>query len=62
MATGQRHWKTQDSQWDEHKATIRSLYCDQNKTLAEVMEIMGRKHDFHATYVPRPDPAVVAAG
>lgn len=35
--------------WNAHKATIRSLYLDENRKLAEVMRMMATEHKFSAT-------------
>lgn len=34
--------------WDSHKAIIKDLYIDQNKSLPETMKIMGDSYSFHA--------------
>ncbi|RYP63797.1 hypothetical protein DL770_009297 [Monosporascus sp. CRB-9-2] len=36
--------------WDAHKDTIKSLYMDEDKTLADTMEIMKREHSFEASH------------
>ncbi|RYP62306.1 hypothetical protein DL771_009791 [Monosporascus sp. 5C6A] len=35
--------------WDAHKDTIKRLYMDEDKTLADTMEIMKRVHSFEAS-------------
>ncbi|OCK98570.1 uncharacterized protein K441DRAFT_486574, partial [Cenococcum geophilum 1.58] len=35
--------------WNAHKATIRSLYLDENRKLTDVMRIMATEHKFSAT-------------
>lgn len=47
-----------DSQWEAHRETITALYCEQNKTLTDVMEIMRRKHNFNARCVSGILPAL----
>lgn len=37
--------------WDRHQLRIHKLYVHENRTLAEVMEIMEREYLFKATYV-----------
>lgn len=66
-ADGNTHWATQESQWEAHRETIGWLYCKQDKTLAEVMEIMRREHGFRARYVssvPQPHypPRIISCG
>jgi hypothetical protein len=48
-AENRRPWATTEADWELHKDQIASLYCEQGKTLAEVMEVLGREHNFHAT-------------
>ena len=43
-------WATPDD-WERFRDTIKQLYLDQNKSLKEVMTMMDRDHDFHATSV-----------
>lgn len=38
-----------DRVWEEHKATILSMYLDSNKTLEYVMNTMERDYGFFAT-------------
>lgn len=35
--------------WKAHKAAIRNLYMDQNKSLSETMEVMKNVHSFDAS-------------
>lgn len=35
--------------WERHRTVITQLYDSQNRTLKQVIEIMERDHDFHAT-------------
>ena len=44
----QNGWATSED-WTKHRQTITALYCNENKTLKEVMQIMREKHDFVAT-------------
>jgi hypothetical protein len=37
-------------QWAKHRHNITDLYIGQEKTLAQVVEIMRKDHGFHATY------------
>jgi len=39
------------SDWEKHRAKIRSLWIDGKKTLPETMEIMAEKFEFKPTYV-----------
>lgn len=41
--------KIPDTQWEEHKTTIRALYIDQDKTLDDTIQSMSESHSFHAT-------------
>jgi hypothetical protein len=43
-------WATPDD-WERFRDTIKQLYLDQNKSLKEVMAMMERDHEFHATSV-----------
>jgi hypothetical protein len=36
-------------EWDAIKPTIQRLYLDEDRSLKQVMRIMARDHDFHAT-------------
>lgn len=44
-----RRTKSQHHDWDAHKALIKRLYIDQNKSLPETMEAMERLHSFKAS-------------
>lgn len=44
----QNGWATAED-WARYRQTIAALYCNENKTLKEVMQIMREKHDFVAT-------------
>ena len=35
--------------WESHRALIKQLYLEENKSLAEVMRLMRSEHDFKAT-------------
>ena len=37
--------------WDSHKATLKALYIDENRSLKEIMEIMKSEHGFEASSV-----------
>jgi len=37
------------SEWAAHKALIKKLYLDENKTLDEMRRIMADEHQFRAT-------------
>lgn len=39
-------------EWSLHMPHIKSLYIDENRPLKEVMRIMARDYNFHATYEP----------
>lgn len=44
-----RRGKRELVDWNAHKATIRSLYIDQNKTLSETIEAMDKFYSFKAS-------------
>lgn len=37
------------AEWEIKRNIIKTLYWDERKTLCEVMSIMAKEHDFHAT-------------
>jgi hypothetical protein len=37
------------SEWEPHRATIKRLYLDEDRTLKEVKSYMEETYDFHAT-------------
>ena len=39
------------AEWEIKRDIIKTLYWDERKTLCEVMSIMAKEHDFHATQV-----------
>lgn len=41
--------KIPDAQWESHRASIRALYLDEDKTLDETVQAMSECHAFHAT-------------
>lgn len=41
-------WATAED-WAKYRQTITALYCNENKTLKEVMQLMREKYDFVAT-------------
>jgi len=45
-----------DAAFQQHRHTITALYCDENKSLPDVMELMRNEYGFSATYVSLPDP------
>ncbi|RYO87683.1 hypothetical protein DL763_006269 [Monosporascus cannonballus] len=47
-ATDRKGWATSED-WARHRQLITALYCDENRTLKEVMEIMRGEHNFVAT-------------
>ena len=40
-------------EWQSKRSIIKHLYIELNKPLKQVMSIMSREHNFHATYVTR---------
>jgi Clr5 domain len=41
-----------EDNWERHKATIRKLYLEENKTLDEVIEVMNEAYGFVSAYKP----------
>jgi len=44
-----RH-RLQSRQWEEHRTAIKSLYVDDDRTLAATRQVMKDEHGFHASY------------
>lgn len=49
----QRRPRRRDLNWEDHKATLKSLYLEKDKKLDDIMEIMQEQQDFVATYTNR---------
>jgi hypothetical protein len=43
-----KKWATEED-WDRHRARITKMYSEENRTLAQLMEVMDKEHDFRAT-------------
>jgi hypothetical protein len=52
MSIGATKWRTSEEDWEDHRARIRRLYLEEDRTLKDVMAIMEREHGFKATSVP----------
>lgn len=48
-STAQMTRRIPDAQWESHKATIKSFYLSQDRTLEETREYMRTRHGFDAT-------------
>lgn len=54
ITEGQRQRsRHRDLDWDMHKADLKRLYLDENKTLEEIRQKMARDKSFNATYANR---------
>jgi len=46
--------KAEDALWEQHKAAMKFFFVEQNKTLEQVREVMGRMYGFQRTLVFHP--------
>jgi hypothetical protein len=53
-------WRTSEEDWEDHRARIRRLYLEEDRSLKDVMAIMKREHGFKATSVPIPTPIEIS--
>jgi hypothetical protein len=51
QSSGSGRPRRRDLNWDDHKASLKSMYLDNNKKLEDIMEFMQKEQDFTATWV-----------
>jgi hypothetical protein len=49
MSMSSTWWPTSEEDWEPHRARIRQLYLEEDRTLKDVMAIMEREQGFKAT-------------